>query len=158
MTEPPDPRPEAVAAAAWWASRLGRAVHDIGARTSGERDSTAFALAATAVAGGRFTDEQVAAFRRELAVTIEGHLRRWQTDPFEGAWRPADPQWGSALRSFGCDYGPEPVLKDAAERAGFTIRSLDLPMKTVMWVNPGIVRVREGCSADAVTVWDAGDG
>lgn len=155
MSETITPRPEAVAAAAWWASRLGQASHDIGDRTAGERDSSAFASAVAAVTGRRFTDEQVAAFRRELAGTIEEHLRKWETGVNDGAWRPEDPQWGSALRSFGCDYHPEAVLSEAAKRAGFKIGSLDLPMKTMMWVNPGVVRAGEGYGAAVVTVWEA---
>jgi hypothetical protein len=151
------PRPEAIAAAAWWASRLGYAAHDIGSRDPGERQSSEFAFLATGLANRTFTDEQREAFRRELAGTIEEHLRRWESGVHEGAWRPENPQWGSALRSFGCDYHPESVLTDAAERAGIKIGSLDLPMKTTMWVNPGIVRVGEGYGAGIVTVWDAAD-
>jgi hypothetical protein len=148
------PRPEAAIAAEWWASRLNNASHDIGDRDADEREKSEFANFAAALAARQFTDEQIAAFRRELAGTVEEHLRRWETGAFEGAWRPEDPQWGSALRSFGCDYHPEPVLKDAAERAGFKLRGIDLPMKTTMWVNPGRVAVAEGYGAAIVTVWE----
>lgn len=150
-----DPRPEAVAAADWWASKLGHATFCIGNRTPGERDSTAFALAASAMSGRGFTDEQVDAFRREGAKAIEEHLRRWETGHHAGSWRPEEPQWGSALRVIAIDYGSDPVLRDAARRAGFELKTLDLPLKTVMWINPGIVRVAEGYGAEPVVLWAA---
>lgn len=149
------PRPEAEAAAAWWASRLGNATHDVGGREPGERQNSAFAFAVTALAGRTFSDEQREAFRRELADGIEQHLRKWETGTFEGGWRPGEPRWGSANRSFGCDYGPEPVLREAAERAGITLKSIDLPMKTCMQVNPGEVRVGEGYNAPFADAWRA---
>ena len=155
MTDSITPRPEAEAAAAWWASRLGNATQDLGQRDPAARRMSADAFALGALLGRTYTAEQVDVFRRELAVTIEEHLRQWEAPPFEDAWNPDEPQRGSALRSFGCDYHPEPVLANAADRAGIKIGSLDLPMKTVMWVNPGIVRVSEGHSGDVVTVWES---
>lgn len=152
-----EPRIEAQQGAAWWASRLGHAVHDIGGRTADEREKSANANLATMFKGKTFTPEQVDAFRRELAVTIEEHLCRWETGVHEGSWRPEESQWGSALRAFGCDYNPERILTEAAERAGFKIGGLDLPMKTVMWVNPGEVKVAEGYSAPIEVVWQARD-
>lgn len=148
------PRPEAVHAAIWWASRLGCARHDLGGRDADERGKSALANFSAMLSGRVFTEEQRGAFRCELAVTIEEHLARWETESSEDAWRPDNPQWGSALRAFGCDYGPDPVLEEAAERAGFTLRSSDLPMKTVMWINPGQVKVAEGYSALPEVIWE----
>lgn len=136
-------RPEAAAAAEWWAGRLGHARQDIGTRDPDQAAFVAFASAA----GRTFTDEQREAFRRELEGTVEEHLRKW------GCWEPEQPRLGSALRCFGVDYGADPVLTDAAERAGIHLRTLDLPLKTVMWVNPGEVSVSEGYGAEPVTIW-----
>jgi len=139
------PRPEAVAAAAWWADRLAKpARHD-----TGDADSTAVAMAADAVLDRRWTPEQIDAFRTALVDEIEQHVEKY-------SWRPDAPDFGSALRALMVDYGPDPVLADAAERAGFELKILDLPMKTVMWINPGIVTVAEGYSAQPVVIWEAG--
>ena len=145
------PRPEAKAAAAWWASRLGRASHDLGTREPGEAASTAFAGFASAVLGDRFTDGDRDAFRRELALAIEDHLA-------SSSWRPDEPRWGSAIRAIMVDYGPDPVLKQAAQRAGLELKTLDLPLKTVMWVNPGQVSVGEGYNAPPVVIWPGNPG
>lgn len=147
-------RPEAMAAAAWWASRLGNATQDAGDRDPGAREISAIATLASALLGRTFTDEQREAFRRELGPAIEAHLARWETGINAGAWQPDNPRWGAALRAITIDYGAHPVLREAADRAGITLRSLDLPMKTRMWINPGHVSVREGYSAGQVTVWD----
>lgn len=149
------PRPEAIAAAAWWASRLGNAVHDLGHRDPDAARKTAGAnLLGATLLHRTFTADQVEAFRREVAAGVEAVIAK---DEQEGHWRPDNPQWGSAVRSIAVDYGADPVLRDAAERAGITLKTLDLPLKTCMWVNPGHVRVREGYSAAVVTVWDAAD-
>lgn len=145
------------AAADWWAGRLahGTDQHDLGGRDEAERDLTATARAASFVLRQRFTAEQVEAFASELAERIEQHLVRWETYPHEGAWDSTNPRRGSALRAIHCDYCPHPVLADAAERAGFELKMFDLPMKTVMWINPGEVTVSEGYAAPTVVVWRA---
>jgi hypothetical protein len=152
----PEPRPEARQAATWWASRLGNAVHDNGDRDASERSSTAFAAAATRLGGRVFTDEQRDAFRHELETAIEAHLQQRTSGINEGSWRPDEPLWGSALRCIAIDYHPHPVLQEAAERAGLPkLRTIDMPIKTVMWINPGDVKVAEGYSAPAEIVWQA---
>lgn len=148
-------RPEARAAADWWASRLanGSDDHDLGGRDEAERDLTATARAGSAALRQRFTAEQVESFADQLGEHIERHLVKCESYPNEGAWDPADPRRGSALRAIGVDYGPDPVLNDAAERAGIKLKQFDLPMKTVMWVNPGEVSVAEGYGAAFVVIW-----
>jgi hypothetical protein len=140
-----NPRPEAVAAAAWWAEQLAaKAVrHDVG-------DDTANILSNT-VAGlvRRQRDQaQIDAFREALAEEIDQHVERY-------GWRPGQPHFGSAMRAIMVDYGPDPVLADAAEKAGFELKTLDLPMKTVMWINPGRVEVAAGYRSAPVVVWEA---
>lgn len=143
-------RPEARAAADWWASRLanGTDQHDLGDRDASERNLTATARLGSAWLRQRFTTEQVDAFRRELAEGVEQRLN-------EGAWDPVEPGRGSALRALQCDYGPDPVLSGAAKLAGFELKMFDLPLKTVMWINPGEVSVSEGYGAPIVVVWPA---
>ncbi|MGP4085472.1 hypothetical protein [Streptomyces sp. KR55] len=138
------PRPEAVAAANWWAEQLATLPqHDVGAPLS-----TAFANVATEHGRRQRTPEQIDAFRTALADRIEQHVAQY-------SWRPDEPDFGSYMRSIGVDYGPDDVLADAAERAGFKLTSFDLPMKTVMWINPGIVKVAEGHGAGPVVIWEA---
>lgn len=148
------PRTEAMHAANWWAGRLGRAAQKVTERRDrAERKTQDFTETAALLSGRTFTDEQRAAFRRELAPLIEAHLREHETGIWQDSWRPDEPKWGSATRDISIDYGAHPVLKAAAEAAGITLRTLDLPLKTVMWINPGEVIVGEGYNAPPVDVW-----
>jgi len=52
----------------------------------------------------------------------------------------------SIFRGFGTDYQPGPLLLEAADRSQIDIRSC-LPGKTVMWIRPGSVRVKQGYGA-----------
>lgn len=139
------PRPEVVAAADWWADTLARgASHDNG---------DAMTSTMLAAAGDLMTprsDEQVAAFRAALPTVIERHLAgcTWDTDR---------PEFGSAFRTIAIDYAPDRVLSDAAAEAGFSLRMTDLPVKTVMWINPGQVTVSEGHGAEPHAIWQSGE-
>jgi hypothetical protein len=146
----PEIRPEAEAAAAWWASRLGNATHDLGQRDPDARRKSADAALVSALLGRTFTDDQREAFRRELAAVIEENL---QSDRERDHWRPGEPQWGSGGRAIYADYGPAPECRRAAGLAGLSLKTLDLPLKTCMWVNPGHVKVREGHGAEIIAVW-----
>ncbi len=146
-------RPEAEAAAAWWASRLGNARHDLGRRDPDARRKTAETALFGALMARAFTSGQREAFRREVAAAVEAVIA---ADAEAGHWRPENPRWGSAGRSICVDYGPDPVLRDAAARAGIALGPLDLPLKTCMWVTPGRGSVREGHGAETVTVWGEG--
>ncbi|MFF9310116.1 hypothetical protein ACF1BS_04310 [Streptomyces sp. NPDC014748] len=137
------PRPEARAAADWWAARLARpARHDVG-----DVQANAVTNAVSALVQRQRTQAQIQAFREALADEIERHI--------EHGWQPENPDFGSYMRTIGVDYGPDPVLADAAEKAGFELKTLDLPMKTVMWIDPGVVKVAEGHSAQPVVIWRA---
>lgn len=142
--EPTTPRIEAVSAADWWAQQLEQEpVHGIGSP-----DQTDFANAATAVGRKSKTPEQIEAFRVALADVIERKLSRRSED-----WRPDDPLFASAFRTIAGDYRPAEELEAAAEEAGFRLKMLDVPMKTVMWINPGIVKVAVGHGGIIETVW-----
>ncbi|MGW3152749.1 hypothetical protein [Streptomyces sp. NPDC001089] len=139
------PRPEAVAAAAWWAERLaaGAGVHDVGST-----DSNLFVNTVSALVARQRDQAQIEQFRDALAELIE-------QDVDGDGWRPDDPLWGSAMRTVEVGYGPDEILSTAADRAGFELKLSDLPMKTVMWINPGEVKVAEGYNAAIVPVWKA---
>lgn len=139
------PRPEAVAAAAWWAEQLATPAvrHDVGDDTANVMSNTVAALVR------RQRDQaQIDAFREVLAEEIEKHVEQY-------SWRPEEPHFGSAMRAIMVDYGPDPVLADAAEKAGLELKVLDLPMKTVMWINPGRVEVAAGYRSAPIVVWSA---
>lgn len=139
-------RPESVAAAAWWAEKLADpASHDVG---RGAEQQSALANAVSDLVRRQRSHAQIDAFRQALADEIEQHVEMY-------SWRPDQPDLGSAMRAIMVDYGPDPVLADAAEKAGFELKMLDLPTKTVMWINPGIVSVSEGHSAEPVVIWRA---
>jgi hypothetical protein len=131
---------EARTAARWWAEQLGP---DSKAQI-GAADSEAFAWAAKSQQE-KPTAEQIETFRAHLEQAIVPYLH-------QNAWEKAvteDPQWGSALRAIDVDYGPHELLADALEAAGIPARkgTLLLPLKTVMWVNPGEVKVAAGHGA-----------
>jgi hypothetical protein len=146
------PRPEVAAAAAWWAQQLAEpATQDVGMRDAAEMLSTGLAQAAAALGRREWTAGELAAFEAALAVRLEAHVGNGD------CWDPGCPERGSALRTIGCDYGPDPVLADAADDAGLgRLRSFDLPMKTVMWINPGRVSVAVGYHGQVVDVWRDG--
>ncbi|MFF0139700.1 hypothetical protein ACFYRN_25005 [Streptomyces sp. NPDC005227] len=145
MIRPMSLRPEAVAAAAWWAERIavGAAAHDVGAPAS-----NLFANTVSALVARQRDQAQIERFRDALAELIEQHV--------DGdGWRPDNPLWGSAIRTVEVGYAPDEILSGAAEQAGFELKLSDLPLKTVMWVNPGEVKVAEGYNAPIRSVWRA---
>lgn len=143
------PRPEAIAAADWWANKLAQPpVHSLG---RGAEQSSALANAATDMARRQHGQAEIDAFRQTLAEEIEKHID-------DDSWRPENPLWGSYMRAIEVGYGPDAVFTDAAERAGFKLGAFDLPMKTVMWINPGLVKVAEGYNAQPVVIWNAEEG
>lgn len=129
---------EARTAARWWADHL---TADQTIRT-GDAMNEAFAMFARSKQTPP-TPEQAEAFRESLQHGILAMLR----DPMN-AWTKAvdqGPQWGSAFRTIAVDYKPDQLLRDALAAAGLPSGAqLLLPMKTVMWVNPGIVKVAAG--------------
>jgi len=137
-------RPEAKAAAAWWASKLaGPSRHE-----TGDAESNILTAFAAGVAGQTFSAAEVAAFEKALAEVIEAGLS-------SGSWDLENPDFGSALRVIANDYGPDRMLTYAAEVADLRLTMFDLPMKTVMWINPGEVSVSEGYGSGEAVVWRA---
>lgn len=162
MTDEPEPqagatvvsRPEVVAAARWWADQLaGPAEHHIVRPGEPGAVSGAFVSAASSVAARQFTAEEVEAFRVALEAELERHVdaHGWAKAVAEG------PLWGSAMRCIGNDYGPDPVLADAAQAAGLKLTMFDLPMKTAMWINPGSVTVAGGYQAGPAQIFRAAE-
>lgn len=132
-------RPEIEVAALWWADRLrGGSRQD-----NGDAAQSLFAdLVSSRVMPP--TPEQIEAFRLALAK----RLSDW-ADANPECWDADNPNRGSAGegRCFGTDYSPDGLLADALNDAGLDDRFDALfPMKTILWLGPGCVRVRYGYS------------
>jgi BTG family protein len=146
----PEPRREAIEAARWWAQQLTAVPEDdldVQELLDDPRSLGLLALSRSTVKP--LTREEADQYAEALAVGIEQHLAQW------GRWDPAKPHFGSALRSIGVDYGPERVLTDAVDAVGLKISRVAWPMKTVMWIDPGEVRVAVGERGGIETVWAA---
>jgi hypothetical protein len=126
------PCPAALAAAAWWANQLnGDAAQDAG--DGGINGMYALLKGSLST---RHPVDRVEAFGASLAHRIAAELERRS--------------WGVTI---GVDYGPDPILQDAAADAGIRLGMADLPIKTVMWVKPDEVAVAAGYSADRETIF-----
>jgi hypothetical protein len=136
------PRPEAVAAADWWAARL----HEPASRhPTDDEDTSRMLMVLDALREGRHP-QQVDAFRQHLAARTEEHLSRW-------CWDPADPLRAAELRALRFEFDPDGVLAGAAQDTGITLGLGDLPVKTVMYIDPGCVSVASAYRAERITVW-----
>ncbi len=122
-------RPEIGVAVRWWrAQLLGQKYQDAG-------DATINLFAR--VASQRVSVEQADRFAAELADELERQC--------DAGWME---RYGLRLMT---DYHPEEELRDVAERADVDNRAF--PIKTVMWIEPGEVRVRNGYGAAEVVLY-----
>lgn len=116
----------------WWADRLrGLAKQDNGDPMTG---------ALMTLLSGRMkqpTDEQIETFKKALTEAMQPRLEK----PY--------------LRSIYNDYGPDPALREAAEKAGIKADCPPFPIKTCVWIHPGRVSVRYGYGAPEQVLWEA---
>jgi hypothetical protein len=141
---------EATTAARWWADKLRFGCNHQVTSPSGRTKDTDIIEALTTLAGNRnkhLTPEQIDQFEAALAAIVTKVFI--ETDSWQRAKR--DPHWGSATRTLSVDYGPCDELRAAYQFAGGPLRSVGVfPLKTVMWINPGSVKVRYGYHAAEV--------
>ena len=131
-SKPSPPRPEAVAAAAWWAdAALGRVRGTTG---SAEVDGGLAVADAFAGRSNRADEGVVERFEALLVEELTSALERGLT---------------IVLR---CDYGPEGELARIANAAGV---HAPFPRKTTMWVEAGSVAVVPGYHRPEVQVYPA---
>lgn len=130
---------EIAAAVKWWADCLRSP------RPHNNGDAMQSMLS-TAVTRSKspLSEEQIAGFEKSLEATIRRSCQE--------CWDPAEPSRGSYFRTIGVDYGPDLCLVTAANVGGFDI-DYRLPIKTVMWINPGEVKVAEGYGAAPKVIW-----
>jgi hypothetical protein len=127
---------EIAAAVNWWADQLrGPAKMDNGDAFGSAKDLPPV------------TEEQIEKFKASLTEKLPAYLGRY--------WNPEDPLCGSYFRTLSVDYDPCALLSDAADYAGIDAQGLRFPIKTVMWIDPGEVRVACGYGAADVVVWTA---
>jgi hypothetical protein len=145
--------PEVQAAADWWGDQLAQP----GQQDTGDAFNSGFATALmlTVVMRTPMTADERALFVERLATRIEAHLVA--TPDWERAT--GEPNWGSAYRVLGVDYGPDLMLASALIAAVGQTRadalSLLWPVKTHMWINPGEVKVAHGYRAEPVVIYPA---
>jgi hypothetical protein len=129
---------EIATAAKWWADQLPAPKASLAVQAgAGPEDVIGnpvaqglFSMLATKEAEA-VTPERVEAFR----VALADHLRSVAS---QAPYR----------RTLATDYGPDAELGDALDAAGLNGRSMTLlPLKTVMWVKEGSVRVSKGYRA-----------
>ena len=109
-------------AAAWWRKQLEAPKFDNGVVLHG--------MMAALASGPRPTPEQLDRFEVELAVLLTK-----ETEDYDYC-------------SVGCDYGPDRMLAEAAEKAGINVNGpTTFPWKTMMWIDKEGVRVSAGYGA-----------
>ncbi len=138
---------EIEAAVNWWKSVMRNPKQDAG-------DGTVNMVAAWAKSHTPpMESDKIEDFGRELSSRLPAFLKK-------GAWKDAeegDSGVGSMCRVLAVDYGPDTLLREAAEAAGIRAGSGDLcfPIKTVMWINPGRVSVSYGYGAKEEVIFEA---
>lgn len=129
---------QAEVSAKWWADALrGGAKLDNGdpTRTGG----MAFVLGM--LAQRIPTEEELIKFQEQLAIDIDVAIELSSLYP---------------TLYIGCDYGPNKILTDAADKVGMKYTSTTFPWKTRMNVMPGnVTEVAHGYAADYVEIWRA---
>ncbi len=156
MAESPAILPEVVTAALWWADTLEAVAPQDNGDMLQSQLASSFAEMAVRSNGGRvFIDDErqrfIDALERGLMQHVAGSWERAQTEP----------NWGSATRSVGCDYGPDRVLGEAADTLELSpqraaMLSLCWPIKTWMAINPGSVKVSHGYGAELKEIHEVG--
>lgn len=91
-------------------------------------------------------EQDVLRFQEALERAIENKIKN-------AAWDIDNPLFGGVLRVIATDYGPDPVLYTALTLAGIRRPSSALPIKTVMWINPGHVSVVSGAGGASVDIY-----
>lgn len=154
MTNQPQTQPitAARAAAEWWATQIGaptfRVVRDTERDFASDfTEITMLSLAhrhpVSPELGTRFADALEAAITAELDKQAQRIALRPDSEDQEPSTH------------LGIDYGPDPILADAAEAAG--VHTSRFPSKTNMWVSPQYVTASLGYGAPTTLIWSAPD-
>lgn len=140
---------EIAVAAKWWADKLRNgSTADLG----GSRDKGA-ALSEMMLLLLKSSSDPIPS---ETIDRFEALLRNEIRKQIGDNWKPENPEWGAYNRVVSVDYHPCESLSNAYHGVGLDNDMADLPMKTVMRINPGKVTVAEGYGANFVTIYEAG--
>lgn len=135
-------------AAKWWADQL-RTGKPAGRDTTGRpqtvSEAVGYAFYLSSARVSALTPEQVDCFEVKLRRVL--HLKILLTS-FDKYHNPDN--WHVIVHH---EYGPERLLSCAAKHAGFKPIDLELPHKTIMWIHPGEVIVKEGRAAPRVHLY-----
>ncbi len=136
--------PEVKAAVDWWCQRLAGANKqdsgdaklnlEIGLLRSMDQDKNRFPSMAA-----------LARFRLSLTVMLAIRLSEF--------WNEENPNYGSACRTLGVDYGPDYTIHSALAAANIEHGDMILPIKTTMWIGPGYVKVGCGYRGSIVFIY-----
>lgn len=132
-------RPEVEIAAAWWADLLKAKPHN----TYGK--PTTDLLYSFVGEPEPMSQPAIDAFNNELVNAIEADI-----DP--SLFTPETPIRGEVILSV--DYEAGSILEQAAASAGINLNRR-LPIKTIMWIRPGLVKVKRGYGAEIVEIYRA---
>jgi hypothetical protein len=135
--------PEVVAAAKWWRDAMRNPKFDNGDNSPTGGMTMAMALMGRKTHPVEVLDKFEAALRRNIVARINERK----------GWCPESPGWCSYARTLSVDYNPDAVLSDSLAESGESPGLTSLPWKTVMWINPGEVKVACGYRAPPVTIY-----
>ncbi|KAJ3039467.1 Protein btg1 [Rhizophlyctis rosea] len=83
------------------------------------------------------------------------HLTDILSQKFAQHWYPSNPSRGNAFRSISCQIGRmDPLVVEAANRAGMSEGDLFFPNDLVLWTDPFCVSFKVGDHGQVVTVWE----
>lgn len=138
-------RPEYLAAVDWWADAIrGNARQD-----NGDWQTMALYRTLGVDKDPRPDEESIGRFCVNLLAALVA-----REDGRFFIWDESNPRLGGYGRVLKVDYDPCPELYDAATAAGIDVRYCStFPMKTVMWIHPGCVEVRNGYGAEVKVIF-----
>lgn len=145
---------EAVEAANWWVKFLQDAGEDNPLPNEDLLIMSALTKAYRRKNKEFLSNEQIQDFRKALAFIIQELIlnsERWKS------WEKAkeNPNFGRYLRVLEVDYEPCPELRAAWQSAGGYIHAQPFPIKTMMWISPGMIEARLGYRGKTEVIWTA---
>jgi len=101
-------------------------------------------------------------FANTLLGRLQADISEEQLDRFEEILigKLSDPDYDGVFRGrwgmlhIGTDYHPEKVLRESAEEVGIKVNTATFPIKTMMWLQPGYVKVGRGHGVRMVEIFN----
>jgi len=131
----------------WWSQQLRQKTQH---KTGDLFNDAIMHLVLDMIASKAIPDEQVSLFEESLRIGIIKLIEDAGIDV-------NDPPAGSYHRVVSTDYRPDEVLSTALSTANINDGGYRLPMKTIMWINPGAVSVAQGYGVQSITIYSVQD-